>query len=283
MILKKLLAIMTAAVLAVCAAGCGKNTGKATKHYMAADYELDDPAQLDDWQINVLKSKGLPTDYNKLKIGQRDSIYRMGMMHRYLVDKYGIEFEYRGYYQSGFGQKEELIVMPEGADRNDSRSIVSVRVKNGEFSDNYGDYEVLMYIGNMYEEHTKEFFKSDRVKVYATDIMVNRMSNTNFEKGQKFDNNLSVGAVMFISGDICDDSTYDRFGQSVLDIMNEYELVGYCRVTVVSDDVLDNISFDNYDDIYKGNDMITDGDVKRDTKRSYIRTSIRDGKYVEEE
>jgi hypothetical protein len=274
---------MTAAVLAVCAAGCGKNTGKATKHYMAADYELDDPAQLDDWQINVLKSKGLPTDYNKLKIGQRDSIYRMGMMHRYLVDKYGIEFEYRGYYQSGFGQKEELIVMPEGADRNDSRSIVSVRVKNGEFSDNYGDYEVLMYIGNMYEEHTKEFFKSDRVKVYATDIMVNRMSNTNFEKGQKFDNNLSVGAVMFISGDICDDSTYDRFGQSVLDIMNEYELVGYCRVTVVSDDVLDNISFDNYDDIYKGNDMITDGDVKRDTKRSYIRTSIRDGKYVEEE
>lgn len=283
MILKKLLVIMTAAVLAVSAAGCGKNTEKAPKHYMAADYELDDPAQLDDWQINVLKSKGLPTDYNKLKIGQRDSIYRMGMMHRYLVDKYGIEFEYAGYYQSGFGQKEELIVMPEGADENDSRSLVSVRVENDEFSDNYGDYEVLMYIGNMYEEHTKEFFKSDRVKVYATDIMVNRMSNTNFEKGQKFDNNLSVGAVMFISGDICDDSTYDSYEQSILDIMNEYELAGHCRVTIVSDDVFDNISFDNYDEIYKGNDMITDGDVKRNSNRSYIHTSIRNGKRVEEE
>ena len=283
---KRTASTLIALVMLLNFSSCGLvNDSKSspTQKYSVADYEPDDPAQLDDWQINVLKEKGLPTDYNELKIGQQDSIYRMGMMHRYLVDKYGIEFEYAGYYQSGFGQKEELVVMPEGADENDSRSLVSVRVENDEFSDNYGDYEVLMYIGNMYEEHTKEFFKSDRVKVYATDIMVNRMSNTNFEKGQKFDNNLSVGAVMFISGDICDDSTYDRFGQSVLDIMNEYELVGYCRVTVVSDDVLDNISFDNYDDIYKGNDMITDGDVKRDTKRSYIRTSIRDGKYVEEE
>jgi len=235
MILKKLLAIMTAAVLAVCAAGCGKNMEKATKHYMAADYELDDPAQLDDWQINVLKSKGLPTDYNKLKIGQRDSIYRMGMMHRYLVDKYGIEFEYRGYYQSGFGQKEELIVMPEGADRNDSRSLVSVRVKDGEFSDNYGDYEILMHIEKMYDDYARDYFGSDKVRVFARHVNCNDIGDIDFEVTETFDYKLGSESLVFISDEICDSEKCKAFSQGLLDYSKVNELTGWVRITVVKD------------------------------------------------
>ena len=250
MILKKLLAIMTAAVLAVCAAGCGKNTGKATKHYMAADYELDDPAQLDDLQINVLKSKGLPTDYNKLKIGQRDSIYRMGMMHRYLVDKYGIEFEYRGYYQSGFGQKEELIVMPDGADRKDSRSIVSVRVKDGEFSDNYGDYEILMHIEKMYDDYARDYFGSDKVKVFACNVNSNELGNINFDKIDSFDYKLGLQVAVIISDEICDNNKCRVFSQSLMDYSRKLELVGNYRITVLKDVDINQLNYNNHANYY---------------------------------
>ena len=262
MILKKLLAIMTAAVLAVCAAGCGKNTGKAPKHYMAADYELDDPAQLDDWQINVLKSKGLPTDYNKLKIGQQDSIYRMGMMHRYLVDKYGIEFEYAGYYQSGFGQKEELIVMPDGADRNDSRSLVSVRVKDGEFSDNYGDYEVLMYIENMYEEHAKEFFKSDKVKAIAVDVNDNQLGYSHFDEEENFHNDLGISAVVIISDEICDREKCEEYADDLRKYLGKRGLVGRTRISVLKNVDVSKINNNNLKD-YRNDNYIIDLDLGR--------------------
>ena len=268
MILKKLLAIMTAAVLAVCAAGCGKNTEKAPKHYMAADYELDDPAQLDDWQINVLKSKGLPTDYNKLKIGQRDSIYRMGMMHRYLVDKYGIEFEYAGYYQSGFGQKEELIVMPEGADENDSRSIVSVREKDGEFSDNYGDYEVLMYIENMYEDYARDYFGSDKVRVFAWNVNNNELGEIDFDNINTFDFNLGVSSVVFISSEICNKDKCETFAKSLLDYSQEHELAGTCRITLVKDVDINKLTNDNCSDYYTDEYMISDYQIISDQNRA---------------
>ncbi|ADU21002.1 hypothetical protein [Ruminococcus albus] len=264
MILKKLLAIMTAAVLAVCAAGCGKNTEKAPKHYMAADYELDDPAQLDDWQINVLKSKGLPTDYNELKIGQRDSIYRMGMMHRYLVDKYGIEFEYAGYYQSGFGQKEELIVMPEGAYENDSRSIVSVREKDGEFSDNYGDYEVLMYIENMYEEHAKEFFKSDKIKAIAVSVNDNQLGYSHFDEEENFHNDLGISAVVIISDEICDREKCEEYADDLRKYLGERELVGITRISVLKNVDVSKINNNNLKD-YRNDNYIIDLDLGRDS------------------
>lgn len=264
MILKKLLAIMTAAVLAVCAAGCGKNTGKATKHYMAADYELDDPAQLDDWQINVLKSKGLPTDYNKLKIGQRDSIYRMGMMHRYLVDKYGIEFEYRGYYQSGFGQKEELIVMPEGADRKDSRSIVSVRVKDGEFSDNYGDYEILMHIEKMYDDYARDYFGSDKVKVFAHNVNDNQLGEIDFDNTDTFDFKLGISTVVFIPSEICDKDKCEAFAQSLLDYSVEKKLVGTIRITTVKDVDIAKLTNANCSDYYTDYFLVSDYKISFD-------------------
>lgn len=268
MILKKLLAIMTAAVLAVCAAGCGKNTGKAPKHYMAADYELDDPAQLDDWQINVLKSKGLPTDYNKLKIGQRDSIYRMGMMHRYLVDKYGIEFEYAGYYQSGFGQKEELIVMPDGADRNDSRSIVSVRVKNGEFSDNYGDYEILMHIEKMYDDYARDYFGSDKVKVFAWNVNNNELGEIDFDNINTFDFKLGVSSVVFISSEICDKDKCETFAKSMLDYSSEKELAGRIRISTVKDVDIARLTNANCSDYYTDYFLVADYDIIFDERRT---------------
>lgn len=270
MILKKLLAIMTAAVLAVCAAGCGKNTGKATKHYMAADYELDDPAQLDDWQINVLKSKGLPTDYNKLKIGQRDSIYRMGMMHRYLVDKYGIEFEYAGYYQSGFGQKEELIVMPDGADRKDSRSLVSVRVKNGEFSDNYGDYEVLMYIENMYEDYARDYFGSDKVKVFACEVGLNELGEVDFDNIDSFDYKLGLQVAVIISDEICDNNKCRDFSQSLMDYSRKLELVGNYRITVLKDVDISQLNYKNFTNYYDLKYLLYNFDIIFDDERADI-------------
>ncbi|MCR5020485.1 hypothetical protein [Ruminococcus sp.] len=261
MILKKLLVIMTAAVLAVCAAGCGKDSGKAPKHYMAADYELDDPAQLDDWQINVLKSKGLPTDYNKLKIGQRDSIYRMGMMHRYLVDKYGIEFEYAGYYQSGFGQKEELIVMPEGADENDSRSIVSVREKDGEFSDNYGDYEILMHIEKMYDDYARDYFGSDKVKVFCRQVNDNQLSEIDFYNIDTFDFKLGIRAVVFISPEICDKDKCEAFAQSMIDYSVDKKLVGSIRISTVKDVDIAKLTNDNCCDYYTDDFLVADFEI----------------------
>ena len=212
--------------------------------------ELDDPAQLDDWQINVLKSKGLPTDYNKLKIGQRDSIYRMGMMHRYLVDKYGIEFEYRGYYQSGFGQKEELIVMPDGADRKDSRSIVSVRVKDGEFSDNYGDYEILMHIEKMYDDYARDYFGSDKVKVFACNVNSNELGNINFDKIDSFDYKLGLQVAVIISDEICDNNKCRVFSQSLMDYSRKLELVGNYRITVLKDVDINQLNYNNHANYY---------------------------------
>ncbi len=270
MILKKLLVIMTAAVLAVCAAGCGKNTGKAPKHYMAADYELDDPAQLDDWQINVLKEKGLPTDYNELKIGQQDSIYRMGMMHRYLVDKYGIEFEYAGYYQSGFGQKEELIVMPEGADENDSRSIVSVREKDGEFSDNYGDYEILMHIEKMYDDYARDYFGSDKVKVFACEVGLNELGEVDFDNIDFFDYKLGLQVAVIISDEICDNNKCRDFSQSLMDYSRKLELVGNYRITVLKDVDISQLNYNNFTNYYDLKYLLYNFDIIFDDERADI-------------
>ena len=274
---KRTASTLIALVMLLNFSSCGLvNDSKSspTQKYSVADYELDDPAQLDDWQINVLKEKGLPTDYNELKIGQQDSIYRMGMMHRYLVDKYGIEFEYAGYYQSGFGQKEELIVMPEGADENDSRSIVSVREKDGEFSDNYGDYEVLMYIENMYEEHAKEFFKSDKINAIAVSVNYNRLGYSQLENGEIFHNNLAISAVIYISDEICNRNKCEEYVNELRRYLSERELVGTTRISVIKNADVQEIEAGNPHDLNRIIDLNLGRDADGKTDILYCQDTI---------
>ena len=169
-----------------------------------------------------------------------------------------------------FGQKEELIVMPEGADENDSRSIVSVRVKNGEFSDNYGDYEVLMYIENMYEEHAKEFFKSDKFKAIAVSVNYNRLGYSQFENGEIFHNNLAISAVVFISDNICDREKCEEYANDLRRYLCERGLVGKTRISVFKNVDVSKINYNNYGDYYTDN-YIIDLDLGRsDDGEAYI-------------
>ena len=193
------------------------------------------------------------------------------MMHRYLVDKYGIEFDYAGYVPSGFGQKEELTALPAGADKNDSRSYVTVRCVDNVLSDNYGDYQILMHIEKMYDDYAQDYFGSDKVKVFAHYVYINELGEIDFDNIKSFEHKLSICSLVFISSEICDKDKCEVFSRSMMDHSLEKDLSGTSRVCVVKDVDIAELTNDNCADCYRNYDcVVADFDISFNEEKSSL-------------
>ena len=89
--MKKQIALLTSAVLAVSmVTSCGKSTNSSSQ----TGHKWENSETLNEWQIDLLESQGLPTDIEQLSPSQKRSIQLIYEMITYLNEKYDEVFVY---------------------------------------------------------------------------------------------------------------------------------------------------------------------------------------------
>ncbi|MBQ9895010.1 MAG: hypothetical protein IJM38_06420, partial [Ruminococcus sp.] len=107
--MKKQIALLTSAVLAVSmVTSCGKSTNSSSQ----TGHKWENSETLNEWQIDLLESQGLPTDIEQLSPTQKRSIQHIYEMITYLNEKYDEEFVYAGYVEPGLMDEETLYAYP---------------------------------------------------------------------------------------------------------------------------------------------------------------------------
>ena len=124
--MKKLIALMTTAVLATSmVSSCGKAANSSSGH------QWQNSDTLNEWQMDLLESQGLPTDIEQLSPSQKRSIQHIYEMITYLNEKYDEEFVYAGYVEPGVMDEEVLYARTLS---DEKQRAVTVKINsNGDF------------------------------------------------------------------------------------------------------------------------------------------------------
>ena len=264
--IQKIICLLISASVIMSFAGCGQidKEKEAAPQYYEVDYELKDPSQLDDWQINVLKEHDLPTEYSELEASQQTAIYRMGVMHRYLVDKYGIEFDYAGYVPRGAYQSEEFMAWSSEIPTRDDRYVVVVKQdkqkNDGTLTDNY----IAVSAGDLYNQYisdyVKDYFKSDEVVVFSHEFttIIDDIDDISLDNINK------IGGmnVIFVSGKICDENRFETFCNDYNTWQNDRKSIVANRAILLNEDVdIKEITYENYPDYFQNEKKLKDMDI----------------------
>ena len=193
--MKKIIALLAAAILTSGLFSCGKASTK-TK-------------ELNDWQKEVLAAEGLPTEADQLTDSQLRSIQRIYEMITYLNEKYDEEFIYGGYLEPAANQTETLYAYPRLLGADYGRNTVTVRATKDGFTDDYSDRSIVDYAEGMANDFMKDYFKSDQViaffSVNACDIKKNEVEDGDFQW------KLGVSDIIFVNEDICNADQVEEF------------------------------------------------------------------------
>lgn len=176
--MKKAIFILASLVLlATVFAGCNSiNNNGNNQNSTEATYMLTER------QIEILKSQGLPTDYEQLNVVQKASIEAIEDMLSYLEKKYPNEsFSYEGYVMGNYDNEEHLIA-------RSSTGTVTVYRKNGEFVDDYD----LIVAASVYEEAVR-----DRLLTVIDDNLVMVLARVEELGSAKYDKDSIISSCPF--------------------------------------------------------------------------------------
>lgn len=184
--------------------------------------------RLNEWQKEFLAEQGLPAEYSELNITQQlsvDAIYEMIM---YLEEKYGIGFEYTGYVRPQILEKEYMTAIPEGGNAK-TDTVTVTREDDGTFTDDYPNIAVRPYYEQMVTDYVKDYFNSDKIKVFSTvtKTTIKDLSNIN-EKSMK--NSLYGVNCIFIENSIC---TLDEFKTFITEYAEWSKEYGYASTNII--------------------------------------------------
>lgn len=216
-------AMKKSVVLICCAVLCG-----CTQH----SQETSNASKLNEWQMNLLEAKGLPTDYDQLTAKQQSTITRVWEMISYLNEKYDEEFIYVDYIAPELNQSETLTAYPRSTGSGNGKYLVTVKTTKDGFTDNYFDFSVE----DLAEELTNEFLTEhfgDSYKYYvsplACDIKMSEM------EGGKFQWKYGAENEIFLLEDICSIDNVEEFAVEYAKFLYEHELSGWHRIQVMKE------------------------------------------------
>ena len=203
---------------------------------------------LNEWQKEFLAEQGLPTEYSELNLTQQlsvDAIYEMIM---YLEEKYGIGFEYTGYVRPQILEKEYMTAIPEGGNAK-TDTVTVTREDDGTFTDDYPNIAVRPYYEQMITDYIKDYFNSDKIKVFST------VTETSLESVENIDNELlekkiSATNVIFIHSNLCSKDMLVKFATDYTEWMKEHNFVSTNRINIVFNVDIPNINYSNLSDYY---------------------------------
>jgi len=146
-------------LMGVC--GCSMNEISSTNEKANTEYVLNER------QIEILRSEGLPTEYSELNSSQKRNIKAIEEKFLYLDGKYDFEVSYIGYFLSENSEEDYLLVYPSGF----NKSLDSFKVygsKDNGFADTYNYVSVRKPVQDIVCDFIESVVNSERVHVYST-------------------------------------------------------------------------------------------------------------------
>lgn len=240
-IAKRMLLILMSTMLLIGGSGCGMNN---TKNETAQKKE---PA-LNEWQKEFLAEQNLPTEYSELNLTQQlsvDAIYEMIM---YLEDKYGVKFEYTGYVRPQILEDEYMTAIPKGG--NEKTDTVTVtRQDDGTLTDDYPNVAVRPYYEQMITDYIKDYFGSDKVRVFSTVTETTIKDSYNINK-DSFKNNIYGVNCIFIENSICTLEKFKDFINDYSEWSKEYGYASTNRIMLFFNGDISKLTHSNFTDYY---------------------------------
>ena len=241
--MKKTIALMISAILAASmVSSCGK-AGESGHKWQNSD-------TLNEWQVDLLKSQGLPTDIKQLSPIQKLSIQHIYEMITYLNDKYDEEFVYAGYIQPGLMDEETLLAYPKKYGADGGRNTVEVTVDdNGDFTDNYSSIEIRDYCEKLYNDFIRDYFNSDEavllINYFSSDI-----DSLSEIEDDDFENKVGGTNIICISDKICDEDIIKDFMAEFVKWSNARRLHSSNRIEILRNVNISDLTIANCSDYY---------------------------------
>ena len=257
--MKKLIALMTIAVLATSmVSSCGKAGNSSSGH------KWQNSDTLNEWQIGLLESQGLPTDIEQLTPSQKRSIQHIYEMITYLNEKYDEEFAYSGYIEGGLMQEETLLAYPKKYGADGGRNTVEVTVgDNGDFTDNYSSIEVRDYCEKLYNDFIRDFFKSDEA-VILINYFSSEIDSLSEIKDDDFEYKVGGTNIICISDKICDKEGIKEFMVSFAEFGIRHHIHSSNRIEVLHDVNISDLNITNCADYYDNSVLGSDISIYSD-------------------
>ncbi len=226
----------------LCLVSCGKAGNSSSGH------KWQNSETLNEWQIDLLESQGLPTDIEQLSPSQKRSIQHIYEMINYLNEKYDEEFVYAGYVEPGVMDEETLYARSLS---DEKQRAVTVKIDdNGDFTDDYYSVGIRDYCENLYNDFIKDYFNSDKAVIFIDNFDC-EIDNLNEIKNDHFDNKVGGRNNILISSKICTEKEFEDFIADYYRWCDKHELVLTNRITLIDIDDFSCINYWNYADYYK--------------------------------
>ena len=217
--MKKQIALLTSALLAVSmVTSCGKSTNSSSQ----AGHKWENSETLNEWQIDLLESQGLPTDIEQLSPTQKRSIQHIYEMITYLNEKYGEEFVYAGYVEPGL-MDEETLYARSLSDKK-QRAVTVIVDDNGDFTDDYQGASVADYCEQLIGDYIKDYFKSDEVAYYMPNFNSDINDIKDVENGN-FNWDIGVQNVLFFSDKAFKSEDLEAFVPKFAEWLFEHKII----------------------------------------------------------
>ncbi len=266
--MKKLIALITTAILAVSIiSSCGKNNESKTGH------KWENSETLNEWQIDLLESQGLPTDIEQLSPTQKRSIQHIYEMITYLNEKYDEEFVYAGYVEPGL-MDEETLYARSLSDKK--KRTVTVKIdSDGDFTDDYMGSSVADYCENLIGDYVRSYFDSDEIG-YLMFVNTNRINSMKDLEDGDFHWDIGVQNVFFLSNnDVCLEEI-ESFSHDYANWLFEHKIISNNQFNIVRNTDIKIISYSNYDTYYHEDYFVSRFNMVIDTQKVIISGSTVD-------
>ena len=218
----------------VCLCGCGiqqPETPPAAGHIQitASETQTQPAGKLNEWQIKLLESKGMPTGYDQLSPTQQNTIDRAWVMISHLNEKYGEEFVYVKYIPREQFQSETLVAYPRSTGSGDGKYLVTVKTKDDGFTDDYSDFSVADLVEKLTNDFLKEHFGDSydlSLSPLVCDITKNEIVNGKFQ--WKYG---ATTGICLLEKD-CGIDSVEAFAAQYAKFLYEHELSGSHRIQI---------------------------------------------------
>ena len=268
--MKKQIALLTSAVLAVSmVTSCGKSTNISSQ----TGHKWENSETLNEWQIDLLESQGLPTDIEQLSPTQKRSIQHIYEMITYLNEKYDEEFVYAGYVEPGLMDEETLYAYPKQYGAEGGKNTVEVTLdENGDFTDDYQGASVADYCEKLIGDYIKDYFKSDEIAYFMTSYDSNIESMEDVRNGN-FNWKIGVTNVFFFSDKYFTAEDIEAFVPQFARWLYEHKIVSNNHLNIVKNVDVKKATYSNNDDCYKIENNVFFFDLAINHKRVSTTTS----------
>ena len=276
------LKIISFIIALTCLTSCGK-AGTSGHQWQNSD-------TLNEWQIDLLESQGLPTDIEQLTPSQKRSIQHIYEMITYLNEKYDEEFVYAGYVEPGVMDEETLYAYPKQFGSEGGKNTVEVTLdEKGNFTDTYSDMGVSSYLERLIGDYVRSYFDSDEIAYFMTVNDSNIESMEEVRNGN-FNWNIGVKNVFFFSDKNVKSEDFEAFVPELAKWLYEHKIVANNKLNIVKNINIKELNYSNKDECYKENnflsffDMVIDEDTVITTRSSNHKVEYFDTeKYVNKE